>query len=102
MHVTLIEPTIHLPSDAYTHPVWLSLSLGPASGIVGESVALPLIILAPMLDVEVLIDQVVFATSRTLSISPSSFLKIGLPELHSPFSNLSGIDLDQFLGDDDT
>ena len=104
MHVTLIEPTIHLSPVQYSHPVMFNLSLGPASDIVGESVALPLIILAPMLDVEVLIDQVVFpfCTNRTLSIPPSSFLKIGLPELQSPFSNLSGIDLDYYLGDDDT
>ena len=90
MHVTLIEPTIHLSSTQYSHPVWLNLSLGPASGIVGEFVALPLIIQAQLLDVEVLIDQVVFpfGTKRTLSIPPSSFLKIGLPRLHSPFSNL--------------
>ena len=96
MHVTLIEPTIHLSSAQYTHPVMFSLSLGPASGIVGETVALPLVIQDPLLDVEVLIAQAVFpsGTSRTLSIPPSSFLKIGLPLLHSPFSNLSEIDLD--------
>ena len=57
MHVTLIEPTIHLSSAQYAHPVMFSLSLGPASGIVGESVALPLSIQAPVLDVEVLIDH---------------------------------------------
>ena len=96
MHVTLIEPTIHLSSAQYAHPVVFNLSLGPASGIVGEFVALPLVILAPLLDVEVLIAHVVspFFTNRTLSIPPSSFLKIGLPQLQSPFSNLSGIDLD--------
>ena len=96
MHVTLIEPTIPLSSAQYAHPVLFILSLGPASGIVGETVALPLFIQAPLVDVEVLIDQVVFpsGTNRTLSIPPSSFLKIGLPLLQSPFSNLSEIDLD--------
>ena len=57
MHVTLIEPTIHLSPAQYIHPVWLNLSLGPASGIVGETVALPLAIQGPLLDVEVLIDH---------------------------------------------
>ena len=59
MHVTLIEPTIHLSSDKYSHPVRLNLALGPASGIVGESVALPLVIVllscCVLLEVEVVI-----------------------------------------------
>ena len=57
MHVTLIVPTIRLSPAQYAHPAQFHLSLGPASCIVGESVALPLSIQAPVLDVEVLIDQ---------------------------------------------
>ena len=96
MHVTLIEPTIPLSSAQYAHPVLFILSLGPASGIVGEFVALPLFIEPSVLDVEVPIAQTVspFNTYRNISVPLSSFLKIGLPLLQSPFSNLLGIDLD--------
>ena len=96
MNVKMIVPTIHLSSARYTHPAQFILSLGPASGIVGETVALPLFIQAQLLDVEVPIDHLEypFDTNRNLSIPPSSFLKIGLPLLQSPFTNLSGIDFD--------
>ena len=57
MHVKLIQPAMNLSSAQYFHPVWFNLSLGPASGIVGETVALPLAIQGPLLGVETLIDQ---------------------------------------------
>ena len=89
-----------LPSDPrspsqYLHLVSPNLSLPPAREDVGEFVALPLCIEPPVGDIESLMNQTVFpsGTNRTLSIPSSSFLKIGLPMLQSPFSNLLEIDL---------
>ena len=50
LHVTLMNPSFHLPSSQYCHRENPSLALAPASGDEGEFVALPLVIQAPESD----------------------------------------------------
>ena len=85
-HVTLILPSIH-PSDKNLH--WVTPFLAAASGAVGQFVPFPLCILALVVLMELLIDQVVdpALTKRNLD-SPLSFSYIGRPLLHLPSINL--------------
>ena len=85
-HVTLILPSIQ-PSDTNLH--WVTPFLAAASGAVGQFVPFPLCILALVVLMELLIDQVVdpALTKRNLD-PPLSFSYIGRPLLHLPSINL--------------
>ena len=79
-----------LQPGAYLHLVTPNLPLPPAREDVGEFVALPLTIQAPVLVVELPMPQAVFpsATRRNSAVDPLPFLYTGLPSLHRPSCNL--------------
>ena len=79
----------HQPLSEYLHLVTPNLTRAPASGDEVEFTALPLCILPPMPDMELLMIQATLPsfTSKNLGFLPT-FLKTGRPELHLPSTNL--------------